>query len=103
MIRAEQEIARIIEVLGHPHFEMFKKPILDKVLFVQSSFQQRSKYSKVEKLVPLVIYIFLTLRDFKVNKSDLIQVSEIFYEEFNCFFYQLKNYMLNYYYGDNFV
>ncbi len=103
MIGAEQEIARIIEELGHPHFEMFKKPILVKVLFVQSSFQQKSKYSKVEKLVPLIIYVFLTLRDFKVNKSDLIQVSEIYYKEFNCFFYQLKNYMVSYYHGDNYV
>jgi len=103
MIRTEQEIARIIEVLGHPHFEMFKKPILDKVLFVQSSFQQKSKYSKVEKLTPLVIYVFLTLHDFKVNKSDLIQVSEIFYVEFNCFFYQLKKYMINYNQCDNYV
>ena len=102
-MRLEQEIARIIGVLGHPHFEMFKKPILDKVLFAQSSFQPRLKYSKSKKLVPLIIYVFLTLRDFNVNKSDLIQVPEILYEEFNCFFYQLKNYVVSYYQGENYV
>lgn len=103
MSAARQEITKILDTLGHPHLEMFKKPILEKVLLVQPSFQQRSKYSKTKKLVPLIIYTFLTLRDFRINKSDLIQVSGIFYGELYWFFYQLRNYILNNYRRYNYV
>jgi len=98
-----QEISKVLVGLRNPLVGRFKQPMVDKVLLLQYAIHEKSKYSRVEKLIPLVIYVFLTLRDFKVNKSDLIQVSEIFYEEFNCFFYQLKKYMINYYQCDNYV
>ena len=99
----EQEVSRVLVGLGNPLIGKFKQPMVDKVILIHYAIQEKSKYSKVEKLIPLVIYVFLTLRDFKVNKSDLIQVSDIFYKEFNCFFYQLKNYMINYCQCDNYV
>ena len=98
-----KEISRILVELGNPLFGKFKQSIITKVILVRHSFHKRSKYNKPEKLIPLIIYVFLTLNDFKVNKSDLIQVSEIFYVEFNCFFYQLKKYMINYYRCDNYA
>jgi hypothetical protein len=101
--KVEQEVLKVLTGLRNPLICKFKKPIVDKVMLIRYTIHEKSNYSKVEKLVPLVIYVFLTLRNFKVNKSDLVQVSEIYYKEFNCFFYQLKNYMVSYYQGDNYV
>jgi len=102
-IRIEREVSEVLVSLGNPLVGRFNNPIADKVMLIHYAIDKKSKYSKVEKLTPLIIYIFLTLRDFPVNKSDLIQVSKIFYEEFNCFFYQFKNYLLNYYQRDDYV
>ncbi|MHA2336147.1 MAG: hypothetical protein ACXACX_02540 [Candidatus Hodarchaeales archaeon] len=93
---AEHEVSRILEALGNPYFETYIKPILGKVHLIQSSFQSHPKYSKVEKLVPLVIYTFLTLRGFRIGKSVLIQMSDLLTKEFYWFFHQLKYYILNY-------
>jgi len=101
--KVEKEISKVLVGLGNPLVGRFKQPMVDKVILIRYAIHEKSKYRKVEKLTPLVIYVFLTLRDFKVNKSDLIQVSDIFYKEFNCFFYQLKNYMINYCQCDNYV
>lgn len=101
--KLEYEISKVLGGLGNPFFNRFTQPMVDKVLFIHNSILTRSKYFCVNKLVSLVIYVFLTLRDVKVNKLDLIRVSEIFYQEFNCFFRQLKDYLLKYYQGDNYV
>lgn len=102
-IKVGKEISKILGRLGNPLTGKFEQPIVDKVILIHYAFHEKSKYSRPEKLIPLIIYVFLTLRDIKVNKSDLIQVSEIFYVEFNCFFYQHKKYMINNYQCDNYV
>ena len=98
-----QEISEVLVGLRNPLIGKFREAMVDKVILVHYGIHEKSKYNKVEKLIPLIIYVFLTLRDIKINKSDLIEVSEIFYEEFTCFFYQLKNYMINYSQCDNYV
>ncbi len=102
-IQMEQEISKVLVGLGTLSIDRFKRPMVDKVMLIHCTVHTKSKFFCVKKLVPLVIYVFLTLRHFTVNKSDLIQVSEIFYEEFNCFFRQLKHYMLKYNQCGNYV
>lgn len=99
----EQEISRVLGDLGALLADRFTQAIMEKVLLIQFAIHTKSKYFRVKKLVPLIIYVFLTLRDVRINKSDLIRVSEIFNREFNCFFHQLRNYMLIRYGGDNYV
>lgn len=96
-IRTLQEVSNILDRLNNPKFDRFRQSILEKVLLIQSSIRHSSKFRRVEKLTPLVIYIFLTLQDFNINKSDLIAVSEIFNNEFLCFIYQFRNYINDYF------
>ena len=81
--KVEQELSKVLAGLRNLHVDRFTQPMVDKVILIHFAIHEKSKYSKVETLVPLVIYVFLTLHEYKVNKSDLIQVSNIFYEEFS--------------------
>jgi hypothetical protein len=94
---AEQEVSIILGSLGRPRNELYKRPILDKVFAIRSSFHQKSKYCKIKKLVPLVIYTFLALQGFRVNISDILRFSGISYEELKWFFYQIKRHLITKY------
>ena len=101
--KVEQEVSKVLVGLGNPLAEGFKHFIVDKVMRIHYNVHTKSKFFRVKKLVPLVIYVFLTLYDFIVSKSDLARVSDIFYEELNCFFRQLNNYLIKYHQCGNYV
>ena len=101
--KVEREISEVLGGLRSPVAKGFEQFIVIKVMRIHNSVHTNSKFFRVKKLVPLVIYVFLTLLGFSVSKSDLARVSAIFYEELNCFFRQLRNYLIKYHQCGNYV
>ena len=89
----EREISRVLYNLGLPQLDEARKPIVNKVIRVQHWLRESSKYNTIGKLTPLIIYIYLTLHNFKINKSNLILVSRISNSELHNFLYQLNYYI----------
>ncbi len=91
--KAEWEILRLLYGLDIPQLEGLVEPILEKTISIHNLIRQNSKYYIINKLSPLIIYTFLTLRDFRVDKHKLICISNISKSEFYNFFYQLNYYI----------
>ncbi len=70
-----------------------KEPILEKVLAIHPFIHKESSYRKAEKLVPIIIYLELRLRNQAFDRSLLIKVSNISHLEFTNFFTQLKRFI----------
>ncbi|KKK41243.1 MAG: hypothetical protein Lokiarch_44540 [Candidatus Lokiarchaeum sp. GC14_75] len=89
----EKKISRVLYDLGFPQLDEVREPIVDKFIRVQHWLRESSKYSTIGRLTPIIIYIYLTLHNFKIDKSKLISVSSISHSEFYNFFYQLNYYI----------
>ena len=89
----EKKISRVLYDLGIPQVEGLVEPIFEKIISIRNLIRQSSKYNTIGKLTPIIIYIYLTLHNFKIDKLKLITVSSISHSEFYNFFYQLNYYI----------
>ena len=49
-----QEVSKVLMKLGSPLIGKFKQPLTDKVILLHYGIHKKSKYSRVEKLIPLI-------------------------------------------------
>ena len=92
-VNVGREISRVLYDLGFPQLDEVRDPIVDKFIRVQHWLRESSKYNTIGKLTPIIIYIYLTLHNFRIDKSKLITVSSISHSEFYHFFDQLNYYI----------
>ena len=92
-VNVESEISKVLYDLGFPQLDEVRDSIVDKFVRVQHCLRESPKYSTIEKLTPIIIYIYLTLHNFRIDKSKLITVSSISHSEFYHFFDQLNYYI----------
>lgn len=90
---AEQEIEKIFNSLQLDTLEKEKNIILKKFQKIQPAISKTSKYRDPKRLIPIIIYIYRYIIGHKINKSDLISVSQITSKEFNDFILQLSRYI----------
>ncbi len=88
---AKGEIERLIGImkLSQEHNEI----ILKKVMSLRGVFSKGFKFRETEKLVPLSIYLYLTLNHVKVDSKLLVKRSGISSREFNSFMVQMKRHL----------
>lgn len=90
---AESEISKIFIGLNLFTFEVLQQTIFEKYKKIQPKLHENNKYRDPKLLIPIIIYVYLRLFDHKINKSDLLAVSEISRADFNDFIIQLKKYL----------
>ena len=90
---AESEISKIFIGLNLFTFEGSQQIILEKFKKIQSKLRGNNKYRDPKLLIPIIIYVYFRLFDHKIDKSDLLAVSEISRADFNDFIMQLKKYL----------
>ncbi|KKL17307.1 hypothetical protein LCGC14_2486860, partial [marine sediment metagenome] len=94
--KARIEISRIFTNLGLNDYDVIKEMVFQKFKFTRGRFRSGSKYRNVRKLVAVVTYLCLKLRNVSINPSELIGVSGIIRKEFNDFMLQIRQYLPEY-------
>ena len=90
---AESEISKIFIGLNLFTFEGSQQIILEKFKNIQPKLHENNKYRDPKLLIPIIIYVYFRLFGYKINKSDLLAVSNISSADFNDFIMQLKKYL----------
>ena len=91
---AKIEISRIFTALNLP--ENLKDLVLQKFKALYKSLEPGTKYRTPEKLVPIVIYFCLKLRNVSIKESKLLEVSKISKRDFNAFKLQILEFFPQY-------
>ena len=89
---AESEITKKFIGLHLITFEGSQQTILERFKKIQPKLRENNKYRDPKLLIPLIIYVYFHLFGHKIDKSDLLSVSEISSADFNDFIIQLKRY-----------
>ena len=95
--KLEWEFSKVLCGLGLPQSDKVRDSMVAKWFQIHHILGENSKCNTVERLTPIIIYIYLTLQNFKINKSNLISVSLISHSEFYNFLYQLNCYVCRLY------
>jgi hypothetical protein len=89
----ESEISKVYFNLILISFEDFKKIVLEKYDMISEKLRETTKYRDPSRLIPIIIYIYFHLRGGRINKSQLLSVSQLSSADFNDFFMQFTNYL----------
>ncbi|KKM27824.1 hypothetical protein LCGC14_1570840 [marine sediment metagenome] len=95
--KLEWKFSKVLCGLGLPQSDKVRDSMVAKCFRIHHILRESSKYNTVERLTPIIIYIYLTLQNFRINKSDLISVSRISHSELYNFLYQLNNHLCRFY------
>jgi len=90
------EIARIFNYLDLNGYDAIKEMVLDKFKKIRAKIRPGSKYRNIEKLVSVIIYFCLKLRNVSINPYELIEISKISKKDFNDFILQLQRFLPEY-------
>ncbi|MFX0005445.1 MAG: TFIIB-type zinc ribbon-containing protein [Promethearchaeota archaeon] len=94
--RADLEISRIFSELNLSEFDTLKKMVLSKFKEIRSKLRKGVKFRNTDKLVSIIIYFCLKLRNISINAIELINVSKITKKEFNDFCLQVRKFIPEY-------
>jgi hypothetical protein len=94
--KAKTEISNIFSRLNLSDYSPIKEMAFGKFKEIRPQLRKGVKYRNTEKLVSIISYFCLKLRNVSINVYDLIDVSEITKKEFNDFCYQVRRYMPEY-------
>jgi transcription initiation factor TFIIIB Brf1 subunit/transcription initiation factor TFIIB len=94
--KADLEISRIFSELNLSEFESLKKMVLNKFKEIRPKLRRGVKYRNTNKLVSIIIYFCLKLRNISVNAVELINASKITKKEFNDFCLQVRKFLPEY-------
>jgi hypothetical protein len=94
--RAKTEISNTFSRLKLTDYKPIKEMVFDKFKEIRPQLRKGVKYRNTEKLVSIISYFCLKLRNVSINAYDLIDASEITKKEFNDFCYQVRRYMPEY-------
>ncbi|MFX0021517.1 MAG: hypothetical protein ACFE9S_04275 [Candidatus Hermodarchaeota archaeon] len=93
---ADLEISRIFSELNLSEFESLKKMVLNKFKEIRPKLRKGVKFRNTDKLVSIIIYFCLKLRNISINVIDLINASKITKKEFNDFCLQVRKFIPEY-------
>ncbi|KKN45213.1 hypothetical protein LCGC14_0685400 [marine sediment metagenome] len=91
------EFSRVLSGLGFPQSDKVRDSMVAKCLQIHHILRESPKYNTVERLTLIIIYIYLTLQNFRINKSNLISVSLISHSELYNFLNRLNNHICRFY------
>ncbi|MDX1798702.1 MAG: hypothetical protein R3255_08640 [Candidatus Lokiarchaeia archaeon] len=94
--RADLEISRIFSELNLSEFDTLKKMVLSKFKEIRPKLRKGVKFRNTDKLVSIIIYFCLKLRNISVNVIELINASKITKKEFNDFCLQVRKFIPEY-------
>ncbi|NVM34510.1 MAG: hypothetical protein HWN81_02870 [Candidatus Lokiarchaeota archaeon] len=94
--KARIEISRIFGCLNLMGYDGDREFIVDKFRKVFPEIRPGSKYRNIEKLVTIIIYFCLKLRNVSINPYELIEVSKISKKDFNDFNLQIRKFLPEY-------
>ena len=94
--RANVEISRIFSKLNLSDYDSIKHMVLEKFKEIRGKLRKGVKYRNTEKLVSIISYFCLKLRNVSVNATELIDITKITKKEFNDFCYQVRIFLPNY-------
>jgi len=94
--KANIEISRLFSSLDLSDYHDVKKMVFEKFVDVREKLRQGTKYRNVSKLVAVITYMCLKLRNIPVNGIDIVERSEIEKKEFNDFILQVRKYIPEY-------
>jgi hypothetical protein len=88
--RARFQISELFSRLNLSEYFSVKEMVLTKFKEIRPQIRPGLKYRNVEKLVAILTYMCLKIRNISVNPYELIEVSEITKTEFNNFILQIR-------------
>lgn len=93
---AEEEISRICANLKLESYNDVKEMILLKFKQVWIQLRPKGKYRNIEKLVPIITFFCLKIRNISISRSQIIKESAITKKEFNDFCQQVERFIPEY-------
>ena len=94
--RARIEISRVFTCLDLADYGDVKEFVFKYFKKVRDNLRPGSKYRNVQKLVSVVSYLCLKLKNIPINPVELIESSDIKKKEFNEFILQIQKFMPKY-------
>ncbi|UCC20600.1 MAG: hypothetical protein JSV62_04750 [Promethearchaeota archaeon] len=94
--RAKAEISNVFSKLNLSEFNSIKDMVLEKFKEIRPQLRKGTKFRNTEKLVGIISYFCLKLRNVSINIIDLIEASDITRKEFNNFCLQVRRYLPHY-------
>jgi transcription initiation factor TFIIIB Brf1 subunit/transcription initiation factor TFIIB len=94
--KAKAEIDRVFSNLQLNEYESLKKMVFEKFKYVRNKLRKGVKYRNTDKLVSIITYFCIKIRNIAVNGNALITASKITKKEFNDFCLQIKRYIPEY-------
>ncbi|MFW9820711.1 MAG: hypothetical protein ACFFE5_13970, partial [Candidatus Thorarchaeota archaeon] len=94
--KADLEISRIFSELNLSEFDTLKKMVLNKFKEIRRKLRKGVKFRNTDKLVSIIIYFCLKLRNISINAIELINASKITRKEFNDFCLQVRRFIPEY-------
>lgn len=88
--QARLQISELFGRLNLSEYSSIKEMVLAKFKEIRPQIRPGLKYRNVEKLVTILTYMCLKIRNISVNPYELIEVSEINKTEFNNFILQIR-------------
>lgn len=93
---AKHEISTIFSRLDLDDYRSIKQMVLSKFNVIRPHFRPGLKYRNTNKLVTIISYFCLKLRNVAINFQDIIEASTITKKEFNDFCIQVRRYIPDY-------
>ncbi|MFW9989890.1 MAG: hypothetical protein ACFFC3_14660 [Candidatus Odinarchaeota archaeon] len=90
------EISRLFAALNLSNYTDVKEMVLNKFKKVFPKLDPRTKYRNVEKLVSVLSFFCLKLKNIPINSHELIEHAKIEKKEFNDFMLQIKLFLPEY-------
>jgi len=94
--KARAEIGTLFSNLNISEYKDLKDMVLEKFKQIRPKLRKRTKYRNTEKLVSVITYLCLKLRNIPINPYELIDASKITKIELNDFILQVRLFLPEY-------
>ena len=94
--KARAEIGTIFSNLNISEYKDLKDMVLEKFKQIRPKLRKRTKYRNTEKLVSVITYLCLKLRNVSISPNELIEASKITKTELNDFILQVQLFLPEY-------
>jgi len=94
--KARAEISTIFSNLNISEYKDLKDMVLEKFKQIRSKLRKRTKYRNTEKLVSVIAYLCLKLRNISVTPYELVDASRITKKELNDFILHVQLFLPEY-------
>ncbi len=94
--KARAEIGILFSNLNISEYKDLKDMVLEKFKQIRPKLRKRTKYRNTEKLVSVITYLCLKLRNVSINPNELVDASKITKTELNDFILQVRLFLPEY-------